>query len=490
MNPGQKTPSVYAHDMPLWLSVLPVLLLIVALSFTVYLFGDEATSGPSQIVLFICGTVTAGIAVLKNPHLTWHRLEQSVLVNLKDVMQAVLILLFIGSLIGLWIYAGIVPAIVYWGLELMHPAVFLPVSSLICVLVSLATGSSWSTAGTVGVALTGAGIAMGHSPGLVAGALVSGAYFGDKMSPFSETTNLASSMAGTDLFRHIYAMTFTTVPALVISLVLYTFLGFSASKGAVDHKSILASIESGFNVQWYVFLPALITLIAILKKLPAIVAISLGCLTGAVCGILFQPYESASVLEAVIQVLKVAAWGFDSATGNATVDSLLSRGGMESMLTTIWLIIAAMYFAGILQGSGMLSSISHHIVKGIRRKGGLISATVLTATGANLITSEQYLSIVITGRTFKKSYEEFELADENLSRALEDSGTLTSALIPWNTCGAFMSGALGVAVLSYAPYAFLNYLTPLISLIYAWTGLFILPRNEPANGSENFPSEP
>lgn len=456
---------------------------MAALTATVILFGDEATSGPVQASLILTATFAAVFA-LTHGH-SWKDLEEHIIDTLGDVMKPVLILLLIGALIGVWILSGIVPSIIVWGLKLLSPSIFLFTACVISAIVSLATGSSWSTAGTIGVALIGIGQAMDINMGMTAGAIISGAYFGDKLSPFSETTNLASSMAGSDLFEHIKHMLYTTTPALVITLILFLILGFAVSHGTYDSARInliTGAINKMFNTSIYMLVPPVITIGIMAKRVPAIPAIILGIILGVVFAIIFQPEVFSAIgskqqlNSSVVKLktcLQTAAGGFKSSTGIKEVDNLLNKGGMSAMLNTIWLIISAMFFAGIMDGSGMMGSIAEGILKGVHGTGNLIAATLGTAIMTNILASEQYLSIVITGRMYREAYRQQGLKKKNLSRALEDGGTITSPLVPWNTCGAFMSSTLGVSTFSYLPYAFLNLLTPLVSLVYGYTGFTI-----------------
>jgi len=466
---------------------MPVLFLVVALITTVVLFGDEATGGPVQASLILAAAFAAVFA-LTHGH-SWKELEDHVIETLGDVMKPVLILLFIGALIGIWILSGIVPAIIVWGLKLLSPSIFLFTACVIAAIVSLATGSSWSTAGTIGVALIGIGQAMGIDLGMTAGAIISGAYFGDKLSPFSETTNLASSMAGSDLFEHIKHMLYTTTPALVITLILFLIIGFFGDYGAYDAgriEIITGAIKARFNTDIYMLIPPVLTIGIMVKRVPAIPAILFGIIIGVIFALIFQSgimaegSHSQQLSPALIKLktcLQTAASGFKSSTSIKEVDNLLNKGGMAAMLNTIWLIISAMFFAGIMDGSGMMGSIAEGILKGVRGTGNLIAATLGTALLTNILASEQYLSIVITGRMYREAYQQQNLKNKNLSRALEDGGTITSPLVPWNTCGAFMASTLGVPTFSYLPYAFLNILTPLVSLVYGYTG-FTIEKND------------
>ncbi len=466
-------------------SLFPVALLVVSLVGIVSVFGDASTGGPSQVALILCGFVAALVAHSQGT--AWVTLEASVLRSVGFVTQAILILLIVGALIGTWILAGVVPTLIVWGLKLLSPSVFLAATCLICSLVSLATGSSWSTAGTLGLALIGIGGTMGVSPAMTAGAVVSGAYFGDKMSPFSETTNMASSMVGVPLFTHIRHMTYTTAPGFTLSMLLYLGIGYFDSGEGFDPARIDAvtnAIEANFATGLHLLLPVIILFALVAFQVPAIPALLTGTILGMVFAAIFQPDlvrafagagESPYALAVLKASLKSAATGFESKTGLATVDDLLSRGGMFDMLTTVWLILAAMFFSGIMEGSGMLQKIAGAILSVARGTGNLIAATLGTAVFMNITASEQYLSIVLTGRMYEDAYARQGLHPKNLSRALEDAGTLTSPLVPWNTCGAFMASTLGVATFAYAPFAFLNYINPLISAFYGYAGITIAP---------------
>jgi NhaC family Na+:H+ antiporter len=464
-------------------SLIPVIFLIATLTITVIIFGDKATSGPVQSVLMLAAAFAAVFALTHG--IKWHDLEEHVLGTMADVMQPILILLLIGALIGVWILSGIVPAIIVWGLKLLSPSIFLFTACIISSVVSMATGSSWSTAGTIGVALVGIGQAMDMNLGMTAGAIVSGAYFGDKLSPFSETTNLAASMAETPLFVHIRHMIWTTTPALIIALILYLILGFTQSHASYTPekiKIITDIINSKFDTSVYMLLPPVITIGIMVKRFPAIPSIIIGIALGIIFALIFQPQVVSEMagksdlpigMASLKTCLDTAATGFRSSTGMEIVDNLLNKGGMAAMLNTIWLILSAMFFAGVMDGSGMMGSIADGILKGIRGSGNLVAATLGTAVLVNILAAEQYLSIVITGRMYKEAYDKQGLHRKNLSRALEDAGTLTSPLVPWNTCGAFMATTLGVATYLYLPFAFLNIITPLVSLVYAYTGFTI-----------------
>ena len=479
--------SVAGRAPSLLQSLIPVVALIGLLAASVALFGDGSSGGPNQIALILAAAVGLVIGIANG--FTWKELERGIVHGISLALGAILILLVVGSLIGSWILAGIVPTMISYGLSLLTPSVFYAAACLICCFVSLATGSSWTTAGTVGVALIGIATAQNLNLGLAAGAVISGAYFGDKMSPLSDTTNLAPAMAGTDLFTHIRHMLWTTLPSIVIALVLFAVIGFSA--GAPSDTSAVAAIQTAldaqFNMGIHLMIPVAIVLGLVIGKVPAFPALLIGSLVGCVFAVLFQPdavlrYAATSDLPRSAALIK-GAWmslfdGYKLESGNAALDELLSRGGMSSMLSTVWLIVAAMMFGAVMETTGMLQRIAATILSAVRGTGSLIVATLATSFGMNVIASDQYIAIVLPGRMFRAEYQRRGLHPKNLSRSLEDAGTLTSALIPWNTCGAFMAQTLGVATFAYAPYAFFNLINPLVAALYGLTG-FTIERIDP-----------
>ncbi|XDD49123.1 Na+/H+ antiporter NhaC [Leptospira sp. WS92.C1] len=451
-------------------SVIPVIVLVMGLGYAGIVFGNGTVDGPAQMILILSGTVASLLGVRLG--VRWEVLEENILESLKNVLKPVLILLLIGSLIGVWIWSGIVPSMIVWGLKILKPSFFLVTACLLSSVVSLITGSSWSTAGTVGVALMGIGTTLGIAPGIAAGAVVSGAYFGDKLSPFSETTNLASSIAGTPLFTHIQHMLYTTLPAMAIAVIAFTWIGFGYSGGSgSDQKvaDVILLLETSFRIHPVLLVPPVLTFVLIYFKIPAIPSILAGILTGILSGVFLQ-HPELNFQEVYRQILTAASKGNSAETGNPLTDALLSRGGMASMLSTVWLIFSAMFFAGSMEGAGFIQKITKGILRFANTDRSLLTGTILTSFAANLLSSDQYLSILVPGKMFKKSYEEHGLDPKNLSRALEDAGTMTSALVPWNTCGSFMAATLGVPVIVFLPYAFLNLSSPLISLLCAWTG--------------------
>ncbi|TGL61662.1 Na+/H+ antiporter NhaC [Leptospira sarikeiensis] len=478
-----------------WISLFPLGFLILTLSISGFLFGGGIAEGPAQILLFTAGAISAGISRLRG--ISWVRIEETVLDSLRNVLQPILILLLIGALIGVWIRSGIVPALIVWGLELLKPEIFLPSALILSSVVSLATGSSWSTAGTIGVALIGVGAGLGKPLGMVAGAVVSGAYFGDKLSPFSETTNLASSITGVSLLSHIRNMARTTLPAFGLCLVVFGFLGWGGSSGETDTATgpVIQALRSEFRISWILLFPPLLTFFLIYLRISAIPSIFIGIVSGGFCFVLTQSdlYSDSLNFKEVSAILfknliSAASEGTKVKTGHPVVDGLLSRGGMSSMLSTVWLIISAMFYAGTMEGGGMTQVLADKVLNWAKARGSLFTATIFTCVGTNLFCADQYLAIVVPGKMFKEAYSKRGLDPRNLSRCLEDSGTMTSALVPWNSCGSFMATALGVPTLVYLPYAFLNLLSPLFSLITGWTGWGLAgketdPKKDPSKSS-------
>lgn len=396
----------------------------------------------------------------------WQALQDGMIDGIVVALTACVILMIVGILIGTWILSGIVPTMIYYGLRLLSPEIFLVAACLICAVVALGTGSSWSTVGTIGVALIGVGQGLGLPLPMVAGAIISGAYFGDKMSPLSDTTNLAPGVAGAELFAHIRHMAWTTGPSMAIALVLYGLLGLFYGKGDLasgDLDVLLKTLPENFRVAWWLLLPPLLIAVVVARRIPAIPALLGGAVLG---GVLAVGVQGASLGEA----LAAGYGGFVSETGIASIDSLLSRGGLEGMLPTVALILCALAFGGILERTGMLGVLAEMILRAARTTGSLVAATLCTCIGVNVLAPDQYLSLVVPGRMYREAYARAGLAPKNLSRCLEDCGTLTSPLIPWNTCGAFMWATLGIFPLTYLPFAFLNLLNPLVSLLYGLTG--------------------
>jgi NhaC family Na+:H+ antiporter len=470
----------------LWLALLPLFFLMLMLAGSVSLFHDNSSYGPNQIALLLA----AGLAALIGLYLgeSWEDMERAMVDGISLALKACLILLAVGSLIGSWMLAGTAPTIIYFGLGILDPAWFYPAALIICALVAVSIGSSWTTAGTIGLALMGIAQIMGLSAPITAGAVISGAYFGDKMSPLSDTTNLAPAMVGVDLFVHIRHMAWTTVPSFVISLILFSLIGWNSDAVQAPAESIDAArniLQANYTIGWPTVLPLVLLLGLAMRKVSALPTIAAGALAGCVVALIWQPAvvqafgspdgELSGFAASVKALFTALADGFQIDTGNESLDALLSRGGMSSMLNTIWLIMSAMCFGGVMEHTGLLQRIVDALLKGVRGTGSLVTTTVLTAIGMNIIAADQYIAIVLPGRMYRLEFARRGLAPQNLSRTLEDAGTMTSALVPWNTCGAFMAATLGVPTLAYAPFAFLNLMNPLIAIFYGITNITIVP---------------
>jgi len=469
----------------LWQSLLPVGVLVLLLVASVNFFGEDASYGPNQVALILSGVVAALIGLRLG--FSWKQMQEAMVKGVSLSMGAIFILLVVGALIGTWILGGIVPTMMYYGLQILSPQIFYSACCIICAIVAVVSGSSWTTVGTIGIALVGIAAAFELHLGIAAGAIISGAYFGDKLSPLSDTTNLAPAMAGTELFVHIRHMLWTTVPSITLALIAFTIIGFlqqATNSSPSGLQEILTALENSYNLGVHLLLPVLVVLVLIYKKMPAFPALLIGALLGGITAMIFQQeviiaFVGTSNMPYILTLFKgfwmVMFTEFNANTGSAALDSLLTRGGMSGMLDTIWLIISAMMFGAAMEKTGMLAVITERILSAARSTGGLILATLTTALGLNVIASDQYISIVIPGRMFRAEFVKRGLNPKNLSRALEDSGTLTSALVPWNTCGAFMAAALGVPTLYYLPFAFFNYINPIISAVYGFTGFTIAP---------------
>lgn len=445
-------------------SIIPLILLVIVLAYSLIKLDADPH------IPLIIGSLVVGCVGIFRLGFSWKELEVTILETIKMAMQAILILMIVGTLIGTWILSGTVPSMIYWGLEILSPAIFLPATTIICAIVSLATGSSWTTAGTVGIALIGIGQGLGMPAPLVAGAIISGAYFGDKMSPLSDTTNLAPAMAGSELFEHIKHMIYTTGPALIIALILYGIIGMKYAGKELDMANIeliRGTLSDSYNtLSPILFIPPILVIILVICKVPAIPGLLIGTLLGGIFAYFCQGSNLTDIVGA-------AHYGYVSETGVADVDALLSRGGLDSMMWTVSLILCALSLGGLLEKTGMLEALSSALLRFAKGSFGLVLATIVSCIGVNLATGDQYLSIVLPGRMYKNEFRKRGYHPKNLSRALEDSGTLTSPLIPWNTCGAYMWVTLGIHPFAYLPFAFLNLINPIISLIYAATGITI-----------------
>ena len=540
------------NRMSLLVALIPVFALIAMLAANVIWFGEDSSYGANQMALLIAALIAGGIGVARGTK--WKEIRDSITSSIGQATEAILILLLIGALTGTWLLAGIIPAFIHYGLQILEPSIFLFAACVVCAMLSLATGSSWGTIGTVGIALIGIGSALGIHEGWVAGAIISGAYFGDKLSPLSDTTNLAPAVAGTDLITHIKYMTITTVPSIAIALLVFLIVGFtgvSESKDLVYNEIFSEVISSKFNIHLGLFIAPVIVLIMIAKKVPAAAALFIGVLLGGLSAIIFQPqavqelagdelnFTEASYYSTIsamaieteftsceedceskiineiltfnasysdlnseqIEELKKGeykhqkrvrqkALEISKASGNENyksfltlsvkedVDGLLKAKGMNGMMNTIWLIICAMTFGAVLQAVGMLKRITGALIAGVNNVFGLVGRTVGTCIAFNVLASDQYIAIVVPGKMFNEAFEKQGLAPENLSRTLEDAGTVTSVLIPWNTCGVAQSGILGVATLAYAPYCIFNWVSPLMSLLVAGLGYKLKYRDD------------
>lgn len=467
----------------LWEALFPILILVLLLAVNLYIFGVDGLSGSNQMVLIISSSIAACMAVFRLG-IDWGQLQKGIVNSISSAMPSILILFLIGSLAGTWMLSGIVPAMIYYGLQFLTPVIFLIAACIVCAIVSVATGSSWTTVATVGVALLGIGKALGFEEGIIAGAIISGAYFGDKMSPLSDTTNLAPAMAGTDLFTHIRHMTKTTVPSMLITLILFGVIGLNYnSEGSVAQaQDISTVILDKFQINGWLFIVPLVVLIMIIKKVPAVPALFVGALLGGVFSVIFQPQiiqlianepESGYAYNSFKAVMMSLYGEISIVTSNDVVNELLITGGMAGMLNTIWLIIAAMVFGGIMEEGGMLRVIAEAVISKVHSLGSLIASTAATCVFFNLTTSDQYLAILIPGRMYANIYKRKGLKPENLSRTLEDSATVTSVLVPWNTCGATQATVLGVATLTYLPYCFFNIISPFMTILFGYLKLGI-----------------
>ncbi|MEK6783613.1 MAG: Na+/H+ antiporter NhaC [Bacteroidota bacterium] len=457
-------------------AIIPIATLIILLTINVIVLGSSAITGANQIALLLAAAV-AGIISFRLGF-SWEEIEGSIIKSISSAMGAMLILLVIGSLSGTWLLSGIVPAMIYYGLKILNPTIFLVAACIVCCIVSLATGSSWSTVATVGIALLGIGKALDIHEGVIAGAIISGAYFGDKMSPLSDTTNLAPAMAGTDLFTHVKYMVYTTLPTLIITLVIFLVWGFTldAPLVASDTSSVLNAIESKFNLNPILFIVPILVIVMIVKKVPALPALLVGTLLGGICAIIFQPQiidqvsgiQGNYLKSCFVAVMNSMTTTVNIQTDNQMISDLLTARGMSGMLNTIWLILCAMIFGGVMESSGLLHRIAEEIIKFAHSTGSLVASTAATCVFFNITASDQYMAIAVPGRMYANTYKERGYKPELLSRTLEDAGTVTSVLIPWNTCGATQANVLGVATMAYAPYCFFCIISPLMTVLQAY----------------------
>ena len=451
---------------------------------SVALFGSDSSSGANQIAL-VFGAAIAAVIGIKNGH-SWKVVERTIVGGIATAMPAILILLSVGSLIGAWILSGTVPTMIYYGLLLLNPAVFYAACCLMCAVTAVAIGSSWTVAGTLGIALVGIAAGMGLSPAITAGAIISGAYFGDKMSPLSDTTNLAPAVTGIDIFTHIRHMSWTTGPSLVFALAAFTLIGLQGAQGneELGLDATLALLEANFHISLLHLIPVFLVAALAVRKTPAVATILIGAFVGVLFALVFQRPAILALAGAGAEggaaAMARGVWivlfdGYAASTGDANLDSLLSRGGMSAMLTTVWLILTAMAFGAGLEKAGILDALLRGLLKLGRSTASLIATTTGTCFSINVLAADQFMAIVLPGRMFKDEFRRRGLHEKNLARVLEDTGTITSPLVPWNTCGAYMAATLGVPTLAYLPFCFLNLVNPLVSMAYGATGFKITP---------------
>ena len=475
-----------AKQPSLIMSFVPLVVLVILLALTINLFGADAIAGGSQLSLItasaVCTAMAMGIYRRK-----WQELEEAVVHNMKSATPALIILLLIGAIAGTWMASGIIPTLIYYGLKILHPSIFLPASCIICAVISLLTGSSWTTIATIGVALMGIGRALGFDDGWIAGAIISGAYFGDKVSMMSDTTVLASSTAEVPLFKHIKYMMVTTIPSLLIALIVFAVVSFTASPAsATDTLVIEQALSDTYNITPWLLLVPILTGVLISRRLPAIVTLFASVAMAAVAMVVAQPSiimsiaqsDAMAVMPSIQAIIQAATSQTAIDTGNILLNDLVATSGMGGMMDTIWLIICAMCFGGVMYGSGMLASISQLFIRVARRTVSVVGSTVCSGIFFNLATGDQYISIILTGNLFRNLYDGRNLERRLLSRSVEDSATVTSVLIPWNSCGMAQSTVLGVATLTYLPYCIFNLLSPLMSIFIAAIGYKIYKRTD------------
>lgn len=471
---------------PVWIAAIPLVVLVVILTLVIKSFGADAILGGSQIALLLASSVAAALAMGVCGR-SWQELESAIVENIHTSASAIIILLFIGAIAGTWMVSGVVPAFICYGLELIHPKVFLGVACLICAAVSIVTGSSWTTIATIGVALMGIGKAEGFSEGWIAGAIISGAYFGDKISALSDTTVLASSSAQVSLFEHIRYMLITTVPSFIIALCVFFGVSITTASEAPEQIAYISdALRSTFRITPGLFVVPLLTGLLIMRKLPAIITLFVAVVTACIAIVIFQPdllhtIGGGGEFSAFKGLMTICGSDTAVSTGNASLDELVATSGMSGMLNTIWLIICAMCFGGVMTGSGMLESITNLFLRYVHRTTSIVASTLATGLFCNLTTADQYISIIVTGQTFGELYRKRGLEGRLLSRSVEDSATVTSVLIPWNSCGMTQSTVLGVATITYLPYCLFNIISPLMSLLVAAVGYKIYRKCQPAD---------
>ena len=457
------------------LSLAPIVLLIALLFSAVQLFGADASYGPNQVALLIASAAAGLVGMYRG--MSWSEVQDSMVDGIKVGLGPILILMAVGGLIGSWMIAGTVPAMIYYGVAILNPAIFFAAASVICALASISIGSSWTVAGTLGIGLIGIADSFGLSPAITAGAIISGAYFGDKLSPLSDTTNLAAACTNVDLFAHIRHMLWTTVPAFAIALLFFSMIDASAATEPEQIAILRSALATEFNIGIGVLIPLLVMLLLIWRKVPAYPAIMLATVAGVATAALLQAdvvrafalTKNADSSVPLIEGLWLTLFGgFEGNTSNQELNQLISKGGIASMLNTVWLIISALAFGGVLERTGILKQLLDAVLRAVKSTGDLVLATVTGGVVTNILAADQFLAIALPGRLFSTTYDDFGLSRENLSRTLEDSATMTSALIPWNTCGAYMAATLGVATWEYAPYAIFNIACPLLAISFGY----------------------
>ena len=470
------------------LSLVPILVLVALLFVTIHTFGSDALNGGSQVVLLTATAVCCLIA-MGYSKVRWKAIELAMVNNISGVATALIILLIIGALSGSWMISGVVPTLIYYGMQIIHPSFFLASTCIICAIVSVMTGSSWTTIATIGIALLGIGQAQGFEDGWIAGAIISGAYFGDKISPLSDTTVLASSVTDTPLFKHIKYMMITTVPSMIITLTIFTVAGFAHEATATDQIAMYsASLKETFHISLWLLIVPVITGILIAKRIPSIITLFISATLAGIFALFFQPHLLQEISGLPVQDMQSQFKGLimtfygstQVQTGNPDLNDLVSTRGMSGMMNTIWLIICAMCFGGAMTASGMLGSITSVFIRFMKRTVGLVASTVVSGLFLNICTADQYISIILTGNMFKDIYQKKGYESRLLSRTTEDSVTVTSVLIPWNTCGMTQATILGVATFTYLPYCFFNLISPLMSITVAAIGFKIKRINEKA----------
>lgn len=466
------------------LSLLPIAVLVAMLAITIHLFGSNALGGGSQVCLLIATAICVLIGMAGFGR-KWKHYERAITNNIAGVGSALIILLIIGALSGAWMLSGVVPTLIFYGIQIIHPSFFLVSTCLICCVVSVMTGSSWTTIATIGIALMGIGDAQGFNPGWTAGAIISGAYFGDKVSPLSDTTVLAASVTGSPIFSHIRYLLFTTIPSLIITLVIFTIAGLShEAANTGDIAEFTQALGDKFHISGWLMLVPLATGIMIAKKMPSLVTLFLSTMLGVIFTLIFQPdllIEVAGdagnrILSLIKGAMSILFGSTSLDTGNSQINELIATRGMSGMMDTIWLILCAMCFGGAMTAGGMLESITHMFTRLAKSRVGIVSSTVVSGLFLNITTADQYISIILTGNMFRDIYEENGYEGRLLGRTIEDAVTVTSPLIPWNTCGMTQATILNVPTMTYLPYCLFNYISPLMSILVAVTGYTIVRR--------------